>query len=177
MLTGFRFYVVGKTLINVFHCDIAEICFVGKLWDSAFSALTLLVGRQEGYPACKKQSGGVLVWLSVWSKVQTCIWPSWYHCHSLSLASVKSTLVLPFWYQLTWVVPEKGLLNGCVCVCGKLWDHTDVFINQWIQCYWNNTINLCPLTAHSMPRYTIIWRSYRGRRFCDVTSPYVYMSK
>ena len=24
----------------------------------AFSALTLLVGRQEGHPACKKQSGG-----------------------------------------------------------------------------------------------------------------------
>jgi len=65
----------------------------------AFSALTLLVGWQEGHPACKKLSGGVLVWLSVWSwqeghpackklsggvlawlsvwsKVQTCIWPS-----------------------------------------------------------------------------------------------------
>ena len=42
----------------------------------AFSALTLLVGRQEGHPACKKLSGGVLSWLSVWSKVQTCIWPS-----------------------------------------------------------------------------------------------------
>jgi len=40
------------------------------------SALTLLDGRQEGHPACKKQSGGVLVWLSIWSKVQTCIWPS-----------------------------------------------------------------------------------------------------
>ena len=43
---------------------------------SAFSALTLLVGRQEGHPACKKLSGGVLAWLSVWSEVQTCIWPS-----------------------------------------------------------------------------------------------------
>ena len=42
----------------------------------AFSALTLLVGRQEGHSACKKQSGGVLVWLSVWSEVQTYIWPS-----------------------------------------------------------------------------------------------------
>ena len=72
----------------------------------AFSALTLLVRRQEGHPACKKQSGGVLVWLSVWSEVQTCIWPS--YCHSLSLASVKSRLVLPFWYRLTWVVLEKG---------------------------------------------------------------------
>ena len=42
----------------------------------AFSALTLLVGRQEGHPACKKLSGGVLAWLSVWSEVQTCTWPS-----------------------------------------------------------------------------------------------------
>ena len=33
----------------------------------AFSALTLLVGRQEGHPACKKLSGGVLAWLSVWT--------------------------------------------------------------------------------------------------------------
>ena len=33
----------------------------------AFSALTLLVGRQEGHPACKKLSSGVLAWLSVWS--------------------------------------------------------------------------------------------------------------
>ena len=29
------------------------------------------------------------------------------HC----LASVKSRFVLAFWYQLTWVVPEKGPLN------------------------------------------------------------------
>jgi len=42
----------------------------------AFSALMLLVGWQEEHPACKKLSGGVLAWLSVWSDVQTCIWPS-----------------------------------------------------------------------------------------------------
>ena len=42
----------------------------------AFSALTLLVGRQEAHPACKKLSGEVLAWLSVWSEVQTCICPS-----------------------------------------------------------------------------------------------------
>jgi len=83
----------------------------------AFSALTLLVGRQEGHPACKKLSSGVLAWLSVWSEVQACIWPDWCQCHSLSLASQKSRLVLPFWYRLTQVVPEKGPLNGCMCVC------------------------------------------------------------
>jgi len=31
----------------------------------AFNALTLLVGRQERHPACKKLSGGVLAFLSV----------------------------------------------------------------------------------------------------------------
>ena len=92
---------------------VSVIAIFGTLsFPIAFSALWLLVGRQEGHPACKKLSGGVLAWLSVWSEVQSCIWPSWCHCHSLSLASVKSRLVLPFWYQLTWVVPEKGPLNG-----------------------------------------------------------------
>ena len=83
---------------------------------TAFSALTQLVGRQEGHLACKKLSGGMLARLSVWSNVQTCIWPSWCHCHSLSLASVKSRLVLPFWYRLSPEVPEKGPLNGCMYV-------------------------------------------------------------
>jgi len=85
------------------------------LHNTAFSALTLLVGWQEGHPACKKLSGGVLVWLTVWSDVQICIRPSWRHCHSLSLASVKSRLVLPFWFWLTRVVVDKRPLNGCVC--------------------------------------------------------------
>jgi len=78
--------------------------------------LTLLVGRQEGHPACKKLSGRVLAWLSVWSEVQTCIWPTGCHCHSLSLSSVKSRLVLPFWYRLSRVVPEKRTVKR-VYVC------------------------------------------------------------
>ena len=88
-----------------------------SLW--SFSALTLLVGRQEGHPACKKLSSGVLAWLSVWSEVQVCIWPSCCHCHPLSLASVKSRLIVSFWYWLIRVVPDKGPLNGCVCVVLK----------------------------------------------------------
>ena len=92
------------------------ICIVTSQSSCAFSALTLLVGRKEGHPACRKLNGGVLAWLSVWSEVQTCIWPSWCHCHSLSLASVKSRLVLPLWYRLTGVVLEKGSLNRCVSV-------------------------------------------------------------
>jgi len=42
----------------------------------AFSALTLLVGQQEGHLACKKMSGGVLALLSAWDEAQICIWPS-----------------------------------------------------------------------------------------------------
>ena len=83
----------------------------------AFNATTLLVGRQEGHPAWKKLSGGVLAWLSVCSEVQTCLWPSCCQCHSLSLAPAKSRLVLPFRYWPTRVVPDKGPLNGCVRVC------------------------------------------------------------
>ena len=74
----------------------------------------MYAGRASGR---KKLSGGVLAWLSVWSDVQTCIWPSWCHCHPLSLAPVKSRLVLPFWYRLTWVVPDKEPLSGCMYVC------------------------------------------------------------
>ena len=79
----------------------------------AFSALTLLVGRQEGHPAFKKVSGGVLVWLSVWKRDADLHMAQ---LMPLTVSSVKSRLVLPFWYRLTWVVPEKGPLNGCVCV-------------------------------------------------------------
>ena len=94
------------------------LCFMHRyLWQFLTRSLCRILFNLTMHPACKKLSGGVLVWLSVWSEVQTCIWLSWCHCHSLSLASVKSRLVLPFWYRLTWVVPEKGPLNGRVCVC------------------------------------------------------------
>jgi len=92
-----------------------------------------LVGRQEGHPACKKLSGGVLAWLSVWSEVQTCIWPSWCHCHSLSPASVKSRLVLPFWYRLTWAVRDKGPLNWCACRSQTKLFVSDSGLRLWCQ--------------------------------------------
>jgi len=41
-----------------------------------FSALMLLVWWQEGHQACKKLSGGMPAWLSVWGEVQIYIWPS-----------------------------------------------------------------------------------------------------
>jgi len=59
----------------------------------------------------------------------------------MSLASVKSRLVLPFWYQLTWVVPDKGPLNGCVCVCVCV---TCLIMTslKWIWSYKRLTLNI-----------------------------------
>jgi len=94
---------VGRLSCNLcfFAKNFHRISILVVLSNDAFSALTLLVGWQEGHPACKKLSGGVLAWFSVWSEVQTCIWPSGCHCHSLSLASVKSRLVFPFFFSST----------------------------------------------------------------------------
>jgi len=67
---------MGKGRLAYFSPKCSAIIPLLKNYFPAFSALTLLVGQQEGHPACKKLSGGVLAWLSVWSKVQTCIWIS-----------------------------------------------------------------------------------------------------
>jgi len=32
-------------------------------------------------------------------------------------SKIQIGFTVPFWYRLTRVVPEKGPLNGCVCVC------------------------------------------------------------
>ena len=107
------------------------------------------LGSRKGIWPVKKLSGGVLAWLSVRSEVQTCIWPSWCHCHSLFLASAKSRFVLPFWYRLTRVVPDKGPLNGCVCVCvvtssvclAALWQLISGLLLQWKRRYTPSTTN------------------------------------
>jgi len=79
-----QIYLLISALYKLFACLLdfptylllsVLICFLTCLL-LAFNALMLLVGRQEGHPACKKLSGGVLVWLSVWIEVQTCIQPS-----------------------------------------------------------------------------------------------------
>ena len=92
-------------LLKGFFCILEASSVLWRCW----------LGGRKGIRPVKQLSGGVLAWLSVWSEVQTCIWHSWCHCYSLSLASVKSRLVLPFWYRLTRVVADKGPLNGCVC--------------------------------------------------------------
>jgi len=80
----------------------------------------LLVGRQEGHPACKKhhKSGGVLVWLSVWSEVQTCIMaqlmpvPPTFSCFS------KIQIGFTFLVLAHLGSPgQRAFKRVCVCVC------------------------------------------------------------
>jgi len=72
-----EYRLLGMSLLNtVVQGSSMDISGMQLFIFFAFSALTMLVGWQEGHPACKKLSGGVLAWLSVWIEVQTCIWPS-----------------------------------------------------------------------------------------------------
>ena len=74
----------------------------------AFSALTLLVGRQEGHPARKNLSDEVLAWLSVWSEVQRLAYGPADATATPSSLLQKIQNGLSFWYRPTQVVLEKG---------------------------------------------------------------------
>ena len=62
LLTNFQHQMNTQWLHQLHLRDVASI---------AFSALALLVGRQEGHPACKKLSGGVLACSIVGVKMTT----------------------------------------------------------------------------------------------------------
>jgi len=101
----------------------------------ALSDLTLLVGQQEGHPACKKLSGGVLAWLSVWSEAYA------YGLHMAQLMPLPLTVSCFSNIQIgfTFLVPAhlgspvKGPLNGCVCVCYS-WTNTVYIVNRLQYC-------------------------------------------
>jgi len=50
-------------MISVLHNITLNVLLITSQIFFTRSALTLLVGRQEGHPACKKLSGDVLAWL------------------------------------------------------------------------------------------------------------------
>ena len=83
----------------------------------AFSALTLLVGRQEGHPACKKLSGGgagMVICLDRGADLhiaQLMPLPLTVSCFS------KIQIGLAFLVPAHPSSPGKGPLNGRVCVC------------------------------------------------------------
>jgi len=95
-------------------------------------ALTLLVGQQEGHPACKKLSGGVLAWFSVLSEVQTCVWYGMvnvdiYSAIITKVSNALNTLVLEKSQHMSQLgSPGKRPLNGRVYVCVLIHDNSSV---------------------------------------------------
>ena len=92
------------------------------------------VGWQEGHPACKKLSGGVLAWLSAWSGHDylpgvRC------HLHITQLMPLPLTVScfseiqigLPFWIPSDQGSPRQRAVKRalvCVCVyCNKLFSY------------------------------------------------------
>ena len=78
----------------------------------AFSALTLLVGRQEGHPACKNWVMGCWHGYLSWARCRLAYGPADATHHFL--LQYNPEFVLPFWYRLTRVVPDRTI--KCVCV-------------------------------------------------------------
>jgi len=85
------------TLLTSLNCNRHE--FYTRTWKALlqfpFSALTLLVGRHEGYPACIKLGVGLLL-MTIW--LELCMSYS-FSCHHHFHHPIKSRLET-FWYQL-----------------------------------------------------------------------------
>jgi len=109
--------IINFLASNFFIATIFNVYLITWHLSCTFSALVPLVGWQEGHPACKKLSGEVLAWLSVWSEVQMiCIWSSWYHFQPIISCCSKIQNGLSFWCRVAQVVLEKRPLNRCSTV-------------------------------------------------------------
>jgi len=82
-----------------------------------FSALTLLVGRQEGHPACKKLRGGVLVWLCLEQGADL-------HIAQLMPLPLTGSCFRKIQIGFTFLAPahlgspgKRAVKRACVCVC------------------------------------------------------------
>ena len=139
MPAGFCHYLVRKTPRNVRYCDITYTAHVNIL---AFSALSCWLCGRKGIRPVKTEwwGAGVVICLERGTDLhmaQLMPLPLTVSCFS------KIEIGLPFWYWLTWVVPEKGPLNVCVCahvnmLClppsEKLWMMPDIpYTSQWVR--------------------------------------------
>jgi len=106
-------------------------CHMSK---AAFSALTLLVGRQEGHPAFKKLSDGMLAWLSGMRCILACSPADATATHYL-LAPVN-----PDWFYLSgtcspgwsWTYSRRAVKRLCVCVSYEQNTTSGRYIRQFL---------------------------------------------
>jgi len=116
----------------------------------------------------------VLAWLFVWSEVQTCIWPSWCRCHSLSCFS-------KIHIGFTFLVPahpgspgQRSIERVCVCVLYHLLYCVTVKYTALLQMpqyctYYCRRLFECFKTASSIPVYKIYYLTImpKLRSTCD----------
>ena len=82
-------------------------CIPSQTWQISFTALTQLVGWQEGHPACKKLSIGLWM-VRIWLELNVSYSSSSQHHLHQSLAPIKSRMKT-FRYRLIQVVLKKWL--------------------------------------------------------------------
>jgi len=79
-----------------------------------FDAVGWAVGRASGLQKTEWWGAGVVIHLERGADLHTAqLMPLPLTVSSFS----KIQIGFAFWYRLTWVVPDKGPLNGCVRVC------------------------------------------------------------
>ena len=128
--------------VNISHCSSGsmwlELSSLGGL-KIALSALTLLVGRQEGHPACKKYRV-MRCWRGCLpeARCKRSAYGSADATHPVISCFSKIQNGLSFWYRPTQVVLKKSPLNDCVCVWRSQRQHFELWPWKSIQSYGHN---------------------------------------
>ena len=132
-------------------------------------ALTLLVGRQEWHPACKKLSGGVLAWLSVRSEVQiVCIWSSWCHWDCIPKPHHLLPHLNPDWLPRDAMHPRY---YPWACVCVRLCLSVCVRLSQ-VGVLLKRLNGGSQKQHHTIPPKTLVFWCQRSPRNSTGVTPY-----
>ena len=110
-----------KCLSQYYQLFCGRLTMISMIWS------LWLGGRKSIRPV--KTSNEVLVWLSVWNKVQmTCIWSSWCRCHPVISASENLE-----WFILVVLAHQgchgKRPLNDCMCGCMYVPSHFSIMFS------------------------------------------------
>ena len=69
--------IQSKSGLLTFSCNATAYCYRYRYWHqrASVNGVVPTTDQKNEVQQCNFR-GGVLAWLSVWSEVQTCIWPS-----------------------------------------------------------------------------------------------------
>ena len=141
ILIAWRWYTEGISETNYWQCWRGRWC--------AFSALMLLVGQQEGHPACKKY--GVMRWWRGYLSGARCKWFAYGSADATATPSERFILLVPAYPGCL----GKRPLNICVCVCSKEVDAVSSirlslppFVSTLSWSMWPSTFIFCMCIGH-----------------------------